>query len=132
MRWVQSNGMWHQVEDETAMPGTEAKITYVKQTILQEADAITSGDRQKAYGHPSNNHGCTAEMQQAYLERREAACQAKGEMFLLDARDVCMLNIIQKISRDANMRQRDNLIDIVGYARNMEMIEEYDANQTDA
>ena len=91
-------------------------------SVLCEAARITSGDRNKYYGHPRDNHGCTAEMWQSYLSRK------LGTDVELDARDVCMLNILQKVSRDANMPYRDNLVDICGYARNAELVEIADAD----
>lgn len=105
-------------------------------TILDEAAEITSGQRQTHYGHPRDNHGCTAALWTAYLVRRAQArlremqsrphddgCELE-HLLTLDGRDVCMLNILQKASRDANLRVRDNLVDIAGYARNAEMVEE--------
>jgi len=104
-------------------------------TILDEAAEITAGDRQKFYGHPRDNHGCTAALWSAYLLRRvQSRLREMGEhpedgrelehILTLDARDVCWLNILQKASRDANLRKRDNLTDTAGYARNAEMVEE--------
>lgn len=89
----------------------------IRVNILQEADNIVNGDRQKFYGHPSDNHGCTALMWSGYLSRRY---NMKIE---LDVRDVCWLNALQKISRDANAPKRDNLVDVAGYAANIEMDE---------
>lgn len=89
--------------------------------VLAEAARVVSGDRQHSYGHPRENHGCTAAMWTAYLTRKYGADQ-----HALDARDVCMLNALQKISRDANRPKRDNLIDVAGYMRNAEMIDEAD------
>jgi hypothetical protein len=38
-----------------------------------------------------------------------------------------MLMVLLKVSRDANKVNRDNLVDICGYARNAEMIEDREA-----
>jgi hypothetical protein len=92
--------------------------------ILVEAQQITSADRQRFYGHPLDNHGCTAGFWDYYIERRRQACELAGEQFVIDERDVCMMNTLQKISRDANLRKRDNLVDMAGYARNAEMVEQ--------
>ena len=70
-----------------------------------------------AYGPPELNHGCTAELWRAYIKRRF------GVDLELDGQDVCWLNTLQKISREANMRQRDNLVDVIGYALNVELIQ---------
>jgi hypothetical protein len=92
-------------------------------TILSEAADITSNDRQRYYGHPADNHGNTAALWTAYLQRRF------GVELELAARDVCLLMVLLKVSRDANKVNRDNLVDICGYARNAEMIEERAAEQ---
>jgi hypothetical protein len=76
--------------------------------------------RMAAYGPPAVNHGCTADLWTAYLRRRgllDEDCQG------LDAEDVCWLNVLQKISREANERKRDNLVDVVGYAVNVDLIQ---------
>ncbi len=89
-----------------------------KNTFLDEAAEIVNGDRNKFYGHPLDNHGCTADMWSAYLSRRF------GVSVLVTPEDVCVLNILQKTSREANMPKRDNLVDIIGYSLNVEMIED--------
>lgn len=89
--------------------------------ILTEAREAVSGDRMRHYGHPADNHACTAAMWSAYLSR------TLGLTVKLSAEDVCMLNILQKVSREANLPKRDNLVDIVGYARNVELIQERNA-----
>jgi hypothetical protein len=99
----------------------EVRENLPRLNVLAEAARVVSGDRQHSYGHPRENHGCTAVMWTAYLTRKYGADQ-----HALDARDVCMLNALQKISRDANRPKRDNLIDVAGYMRNAEMIDEAD------
>lgn len=83
-----------------------------KKSVLQEAAAIVDGPRRESYGTPFDNHSRTAAMWSAYLGRR------------VTAHDVCMLNILQKASRDAHRPTRDNLVDIAGYARNAELVDE--------
>lgn len=92
--------------------------------VLQEADQIIHGDRNKTYGHPLDNHTCTAEMWSAYLSRR---LRTKIE---LTAEDVCWLNVLQKVSREANLSKRDNSVDVCGYVGNVEMIQEERARRT--
>ena len=85
--------------------------------ILEKAHDVTQNARQSAYGHPVDNHGNTAELWSAYLERR------LGSDFELSSLDVCYMMILLKISRLANdPTQLDSLVDIAGYARNAEMI----------
>lgn len=89
----------------------------MSESILQIAQNIVDGARQQAYGHPDDNHSCTAEMVHAFL------CRKYGQEGELDALDVCVVNILQKISRLANTPDHlDSLVDICGYARNYQMI----------
>lgn len=81
------------------------------ETILEEARRIVDGDRRQDYGHPSENHGMTAALWTAYLGVD------------VTARDVCLLNILQKVSREGSgAPKRDNLVDIAGFARNAEIV----------
>jgi len=82
------------------------------ENILQEADRLTSSDRAKAYGPVKDNFERIAGMWTAYT----------GHQF--KARDVAMMMIMVKISRDTFKPKRDNLTDIAGYARTGEMIDE--------
>lgn len=88
-------------------------------SVLEEAAELVNGDRQQAYGHPRDNHACTAALWNAYIERTTHA----GTM-QLDAFDVCMLNILQKVSRLAHSRHRDGLVDLAGFAANADMVDE--------
>lgn len=82
--------------------------------ILDKAKNIVHGDRNEAYGHPADNHGLTAKYWSIYLKKE------------ITAVDVCFLNILQKISRSQNGvdKNLDSLVDIAGYAANIEMIME--------
>lgn len=86
-------------------------------SVLHEADKAVNGARHKDYGHPRVNHGCTAALMRAFLERRY------GGSVAFDALDVCAFNILQKVSRLANTpNHHDSLVDICGYAENWERI----------
>jgi hypothetical protein len=86
--------------------------------ILMEAASITAGNRQQDYGHPRDNHTRTAGGWRWYLKAKY------GVDIPLDAEDVCWLNSLQKISRHCHEPKRDNLVDVVGYTRNIEMLDE--------
>lgn len=83
-----------------------------KLNVLQEANKLVNGIRDEQYGLPHLNWGDTAEMMTAYLHSRELLPRDKS----LDAHDGAMLMICTKLSREGNMRNRDNLVDIAGYA----------------
>jgi|WetSurMetagenome_2_1015567.scaffolds.fasta_scaffold264258_2 hypothetical protein len=78
---------------------------------LLMADTIVSGNRRNDYGTPLENHSRTARLWSAYLKRT------------VSAEDVCMLNILQKISRGMHSITPDTLVDICGYARNIQIIQ---------
>jgi hypothetical protein len=86
-------------------------------TILDKAADVTKNARQSAYGHPLDNHGCTADMWAAYVAKRF------GVDLQLTALDVCYMMILLKVSRLAHdPTHEDNWVDIAGYARNAEVI----------
>lgn len=89
--------------------------------LAQEAAEVVKA-RMGSYGPPDENHGCTAVLWGAYLERRRQACDRRGETFVLDGQDVCWLNVLQKVSREANARGGDNRLDVMGFAINAEII----------
>jgi hypothetical protein len=96
----------------------ETKKTGPRETVLEEADRIVNGSRNASYGDPAGNHGCTAAMVTAYLRRRGYLVEGAE----VDDYDICWINTLQKASRDANTRKRDNLVDAAGYMRNAELI----------
>lgn len=98
-------------------PNVQQKAVQTSSSVLAEASKVVHGERQHAYGHPLDNHGCTAELWTAYLRRKH------GVALTLSPEDVCWLNVLQKVSRQANRPKEDNLVDAVGYILNVEMID---------
>ena len=86
--------------------------------ILEEAAALIYGDRNRDYGTPLDNHSTTAALWNAYI----AALVRRGKTEL-DAEDVCWMNVLQKISREATTgaKKRDTAVDVAGYAGNVQM-----------
>ena len=82
-----------------------------EQSICAEAHRIVHGARRESYGHPRDNHSRTAALWSAYLG------------VPITARQVCILNVLQKVSRDAHRPGRDHLVDIAGYAENAQLCE---------
>ena len=76
--------------------------------ILREAQNLVTGDRNDSYGHPAANHGRTAALWSAYLGVE------------VTAGVVCVLNVLQKLSRERHQPGRDNRVDAVGYLVNLE------------
>jgi hypothetical protein len=87
--------------------------------ILQEADAITAGARQRDYDHPLPNHDRIARLWNAYM-----ACRADPHG-RITAENVATMMILLKVARDVFTPKRDNLVDICGYARCLEQMRDY-------
>lgn len=92
----------------------------MKKTVLQVAQQLTSADRQKTYGHPSENFANIAEAWSAYLHARGLLARE----VVLEPRDVAQFNILQKSMRQGHRPTTDNLTDQAGYARTEEMLGE--------
>ena len=92
----------------------------LKPTILDEAARITSEDRQSAYGHPRDHFAATAAAITGYLRQRKLLGPGQS----IEARDWPMFLILDKAMRYGNMPKWDSLVDIAGYARTAEMLDE--------
>lgn len=76
----------------------------VGETVLEEAQRLVYGTREHDYGHPADDFERTAKMWSAILGVEVSAKQAA----------LCMAAV--KISRECHRPQRDNLVDLAGYA----------------
>ena len=83
--------------------------------MLQEAQRITTNDRNDSYDHPSRNHTQTAALWSAYLTRKLNSP--------ITARDVCWMQTLLKASRDSYKPARDHLVDGAGYLGNAEVVD---------
>ena len=81
-----------------------------KESILDKAKRITSGDRQKDYGHPKENFKRIADLWNAYLKNRKES----GE---ITVEDIAWMMVLLKIARDQNKPTFDNLLDSIGYVK---------------
>lgn len=105
----------HACEGPCLLPQAEEQRTFREgsQTLLQEADSIINGDRQKDYGPPSESFGRIASSWSSYLDRQVTSL------------DVVNLMTLLKVSRaQAGGYHRDSYLDIAGYAGCAELLEE--------
>ena len=90
-----------------------------KESICAEADRIVGGDRQRSYGHPFQNFTETAQIWQAILGRK----LKNGARLTPEDVGRCMIGV--KLAREVNHPKRDNLVDMAGYAKTLEMCADY-------
>ena len=92
--------------------------------ILKEADEIAGQDRSRDYGHPHPNHKRIADIWTVQAE----SILKPGERFTPQM--VALMMIGLKLARLVNSpSHRDSMIDVCGYAKCWEMIEELDCEQ---
>jgi hypothetical protein len=86
-------------------------------TILEEAQKLVYGDREKQYNHPALDYAKTAGMWSAFLREKLKADITPKEAVLMMA--------LMKISREGFKHKRDNIVDGAGYLACAMRIEEY-------
>lgn len=92
-----------------------------KETLLEIANRITSGDRMQQYGHPKQNFEHVARLWSAYLGNKIETNPSD-----LNAKDVALMMVLFKVSRAFLGDKEDNIVDIAGYARNLAQILGYE------
>jgi len=88
--------------------------TQTKMSVCEEADKIVTSERQSAYGTPKHNFQITADMLTA------AGFSFRGDR--LKPEDVGLMMILVKAARQSFKHKRDNLVDLAGYAKCVDMI----------
>jgi hypothetical protein len=117
MVWVESQGLWQYSdfgEGDKIDAVNRAQCIYAlyikkaeqpPRDILEEALAITNGDRAADYGDMKASFERIAALWSAY----------KG--VTITTKDVANMMILLKVSRSTTSDKRDNWVDIAGYAR---------------
>lgn len=78
--------------------------------VLREAEGLITGDRNKAYGSPTQNFTNTAEIWTTLL--RHKLKDGEG----IEPAEVGTLMIALKLARTVGQPKRDNYVDMAGYA----------------
>lgn len=98
-----------------------------KKNLLENANSIIYGDREKTYGHPALNLQTIAEMWTVYLHRKAAVERAKSPLLAMmtgpgdhlpeiTINDVCQMMVLLKTARLLNdPTHLDSLTDQAGY-----------------
>ena len=81
------------------------------ETILEEAERLVAGDRQWAYDHPKDNCTRIGQIWGTILERDS-----------IPPETVALMMIGLKVARQMFRPTRDNLVDIAGYSRVIDLI----------
>lgn len=81
-----------------------------KETILEEAQRLITGDRNRTYDHPLDNFQRIADIWSVVLGIKVTAEQV----------GLCMVGV--KLAREAYMPKRDNLVDGAGYFGTVQMV----------
>ena len=87
-------------------------------SILDEAQGIIWGDREKTYGEPDVNLNRIAVLWNAHL-----TAKSMGGLYVITPEDVCWMMVLLKASRQMNAPKRDNLVDAAGYIGLIERIQ---------
>lgn len=91
----------------------------VSGTILEEANRIVEGARSSDYGSPVENWNKVARVWSEILD------------FEIHAEDAVRCMVALKLVRESHKHKRDNLVDLCGYARILEMIEDAESKSID-
>ena len=82
----------------------------MRNDCLGRARDIINGDRATSYGDAYQNHGCIADLFNAYLSHQ------RRRQSVISACDVAVLMILGKVARIAHAPDDDSFVDICGYA----------------
>ncbi len=97
-------------------------VTNKHEGVLEEAIRITSGDRQRDYGHPKENFQCIAILWNAYQEVKKVLGKSQPD----EPVDCVNKMLLMKMARNLRTPKRDNWTDGAGYNRCGARVEGFD------
>jgi hypothetical protein len=93
-------------------------------SILEEAQEIIYGDREKTYGNPRKNLAAIASLWEMYLYHKGLLLENSEE---LRPEDVALMMMLLKVARMINdPTHRDSLVDLAGYAGLIERVQKHE------
>ena len=90
----------------------EELLDRLNESVCAEADHLVSNEKREEYGAPKHSMTQIADLWSAILGTS------------ISARDVALCMIALKIAREKHAHKRDNLTDICGYAKLIELVEQ--------
>lgn len=113
--WRKSKGamLEHDIAEQLGMDAYEYPSfdPLKEETVCQEADRLVAHDRQSSYGHPYDNFTHTGRLWAPILGLDEVTPEQVA---------LCMIQV--KVSRQCFRPKRDNLTDICGYSKCLDMV----------
>lgn len=97
--------------------GTET----IQENILKEASRMAGKSKSEEYGHPYDDFKRVAAM---WTEILDPLGVLRERGLKITPEHVALCQIAVKISREAHRHKRDNLVDMCGYARTIEVIKD--------
>lgn len=114
------------IANEEKLPKVELKGDFVltkekKESPVDQAIRLVNQDRQKDYGSPltdfSRSSGMLASLGYCFKDHN-------GNIRELNATDIPIIQMCVKLSREVNKHKDDNIVDIIGYAKTLDMVYE--------
>jgi len=96
------------------------------ESILEEAERLVMSDKLNEYGSPEDSLENIAGLWTAYVQNKMKYHFDQGKDFELSSKDVTLLMILFKVSREQYNHKRDNLVDAAGYVKLAANIENLD------
>ena len=114
--WLEESGVGMKNDEWREFCAVVAPKDSKPRNILLEANEIAGENRQRDYGHPLTNHERIAAMWNIQLGPKLSKP--------IEPREVALMMIALKLAREVNTPLRDNALDIAGYVRCIDMIDE--------
>ena len=92
---------------------TKVHVSIQKAAALEALTTVE--DRQEKYGPPDENFETIGKLWNTYISRKHGA-PGTDKYLLFDTHDVAMMMLLVKVAREAHQHNRDNIVDIIGYA----------------